>query len=99
MLARPDGPAALTVWFDGRPIPARPGDSAAAALIAAGIVATRVSSVSGAPRGAFCMMGACFDCIATVDGLGGVQLCMTPARDGMRIETQDGARDLGDEAA
>jgi hypothetical protein len=88
----------LTFYFDGRPIPAREGDSAAAALLAAGVLATRRTAASGAPRGPYCMMGVCFDCLAVVDGQGGVQLCLTQARDGMRIETQRGAREL-DEAA
>ena len=92
MFVRTDGATPLTLLFDGRPVPARDGESAAAALIAAGIMATRQTAVSGAARGAYCMMGACFDCQAVVDGVGGVQLCLTPARDGMRIDTQSGPR-------
>ena len=88
-------PGGLTILFDGVPVAARAGESAAAALIAAGITATRRTAVSGDARGAFCMMGACFDCVAIVDGQAGTQLCLTPVREGMRIETQDGARDLG----
>lgn len=30
-------------------------------------------------------MGACFDCVVTIDGQAGLRACMTPARDGMRI--------------
>src|SRR3954452_377930 len=88
----------LTLYFDGTPLPAREGDSVAAALLASGVLATRRTAASGAPRGPYCMMGVCFDCLAVVDGQGGVQLCLTQARDGMRIETQRGARGL-DEAA
>lgn len=90
MLVR-TGPATLTIWFDDLPIPAREGDSIAVALLAAGITSTRRTAVSGAPRGPYCMMGACFDCLATVDGRQNVQTCMTPVRDGMRVETQQGA--------
>lgn len=85
----------LTIWFDGREVPARPGDSVAVALLAAGITTTRTTAVSGAPRGPFCMMGACFDCLAEVDGRASVQTCMTPVRDGMRVRRQDGARTVG----
>jgi NADH dehydrogenase/NADH:ubiquinone oxidoreductase subunit G len=42
------------------------------------------------------MMGACFECVAIVDGNPGVQTCMTPVHDGMRIERQDGAHNLSD---
>ncbi len=87
--------ATLTIWFDGKAIPAREGDSVAVALLAAGIAATRTTAVSGTPRGPYCMMGACFDCLATVDGRPNVQTCMTLAREGMRIDTQDGARTIG----
>jgi predicted molibdopterin-dependent oxidoreductase YjgC len=96
MLVR-TGPNDLTIWFDGKSIPARAGDSVAVALLAAGITATRTTPVSGTPRGPFCMMGACFDCLAVVDRRPNVQTCMTPVRDGMRIEHQDGARTIGSE--
>ena len=87
----------LFITFDGVPIAARAGDSAAAALIAAGVVATRRTAVSGAARGAYCMMGACFECLAVVDGRPSVQLCMVTVQDGMRIETQVGGADLVDQ--
>jgi predicted molibdopterin-dependent oxidoreductase YjgC len=98
MLTRPAG-GDLTIWFDGRPIPARAGDSVAVALLAAGVTVTRTTAVSGAARGPFCMMGACFDCLAVVDGRAAVQTCMTPVRDGMRVEPQDGAKALAGSAA
>jgi predicted molibdopterin-dependent oxidoreductase YjgC len=94
MLTRP-GSGDLTIWFDGRSIPARIGDSVAVALLAGGVITTRSTPVSGAPRGPYCMMGACFDCLAEVDGRANVQTCMTPVRDGMRVRRQDGARVLG----
>jgi predicted molibdopterin-dependent oxidoreductase YjgC len=94
MLTRP-GSGDLTIWFGAQAIPARTGDSVAVALLAAGIVTTRTTAVSGAPRGPYCMMGACFDCLAEVDGRANVQTCMTPVRDGMRVQRQDGARIIG----
>ncbi len=83
--------------FDGQEVAAREGDSIAGALLAAGIVITRTTPVGQAPRGPFCMMGACFDCLAEVDGIGGVQTCLVPARPGMVVQRQIGVRDL-DEA-
>jgi predicted molibdopterin-dependent oxidoreductase YjgC len=93
MLTRPDG-GSLTFTFDGRTLTARPGDSIAAALLAAGVRITRATPLSAAPRGPYCLMGACFDCLAMVDGRAGVQTCMTEVREGMRVERQDGARGL-----
>jgi D-hydroxyproline dehydrogenase subunit gamma len=89
------GAADLTIWFDGQAVPARSGDSVAVALLAAGVTTTRSTPVSGAPRGPYCMMGACFDCLAVVDGRANVQTCMIPVREGMRVQRQDGARTLG----
>jgi len=93
MLTRSGG-ADLTIWWNDQPIPARAGDSVAVALLAAGIGATRTTAVSGAPRGPYCMMGACFDCLAVVDGRSNVQTCMTPVVPGMRVARQDGARPI-----
>ena len=59
---------AVVFTFDGRSVTARPGDTVAVALLAAGITACRHTPVSGAPRGPFCMMGVCFECLVTVDG-------------------------------
>jgi predicted molibdopterin-dependent oxidoreductase YjgC len=83
----------LTV--DGRPIEARAGDSIAAAMLAAGFEHCRTTPVSGAPRGPYCMMGVCFECLVTVDGVGNRQGCMIAAADGMAVETQHGKRELG----
>jgi hypothetical protein len=93
MFIRP-GAGNLTIYFEGCALMARGGDSIAAALLANNIVITRTTAVSAAPRGPYCMMGACFECLAKVDGQTGVQTCMAPVRDGMRIERQDGAREL-----
>jgi len=93
MLHRPGG-GKLTLYFEGSAIPAREGDSVASALLAAGIRSTRTTPVSGAQRGPFCMMGACFDCLAVVDGRDNTQTCMTPVRDGMRVARQQQARTI-----
>jgi predicted molibdopterin-dependent oxidoreductase YjgC len=94
MLVR-TGSTDLTIWFQGTAIPARTGDSIAVALLAAGITTTRTTPASGAPRGPYCMMGACFECLAVVDGRTNVQTCMTPVREGMRVDRQNGARAIG----
>lgn len=98
MLTRPAG-GDLTIWFDGRPIQARTGDSIAVALLAAGVTTTRTTPVSGARRGPYCLMGACFECLANVDGRANVQTCMTPVGDGMQVRLQEGARTLPTTAA
>ncbi|HUH95173.1 MAG TPA: (2Fe-2S)-binding protein [Casimicrobiaceae bacterium] len=69
---------------------ARAGDSVAAAMLAAGLLACRTTPVSGAERGPFCMMGVCFDCLVTIDGNPNRQACLVAVRAGMRIERQSG---------
>jgi len=85
----------LTIFVDGVATPACDDDSVAAALLAAGHVACRLSAISGAPRGPYCLMGVCFDCLVMIDGVANRQACMIPVRDGMRVETQRGKREYG----
>ena len=87
--------ATLTLKVDGKEIRARLGDTVAAALLAAGIERCRTTPVSGAPRAPYCLMGVCFDCLVSIDGIGSRQACLTPVRDGMRVETQPGKREVG----
>jgi D-hydroxyproline dehydrogenase subunit gamma len=83
-----------TVIVDGRTLPAHLGDTVAAALLAGGVTHNRTTAVSGSPRAAYCMMGACFDCLVQIDGVANRQGCMVLVADGMRIGTQAGARHL-----
>ena len=76
--------------LDGRELEAREGEPIVAALLANGVRVCRTSAQSGEPRGPFCAVGRCPDCMMTVDGALNVRTCMTPVRDGMRIETQQG---------
>jgi predicted molibdopterin-dependent oxidoreductase YjgC len=85
----------LTIFVDGAATPARDGDSVAAALLAAGHAACRISAVSGTTRGPYCLMGVCFDCLVMIDGVANRQGCMTPVRDGMRVATQRDKREYG----
>ena len=87
---------ALTILVDGIAAQAQEGDSVAAALLAAGHLACRTTPVSGAPRAPYCLMGVCFDCLVTIDGVANCQACLIPVREGMRIETGHGKRDFDD---
>jgi hypothetical protein len=89
----------VTFTFDGVPIAASAEDSVAAALLAAGIHACRTTPVSGAPRGPYCMMGVCFECLVRIDGVGNRQGCLVQVREGMKVETQRGAHVLPAEPA
>jgi predicted molibdopterin-dependent oxidoreductase YjgC len=76
----------FAIEVDGRLVPAAPGQTVAAALIGAGITVFR-HTPADAPRGIFCGMGVCFDCLVMVDGLADQRACITPVRPGMRVQT------------
>ena len=94
-LGRKDRAAPVRIVFEGEEITATAGQSLAVALLAAGVRQFRTTPVGGVPRGPYCMMGVCFDCLVVVDGLANVQACMTPVSDGMRVMRQGGAREPG----
>lgn len=73
-----------TMDLDGRPIPFRPGEPVATALLSAGVRHLRNSPVQNAPRGAFCFMGVCQECVAQIDGTLR-QTCLVAAQPGMKI--------------
>lgn len=82
---------AVIIHFEGRAIAARRGDTVATALLAAGITHFRRSAISGAERGPYCLMGACFDCMVEIDGTPNQQACLRVVEEGMRVARQDGA--------
>lgn len=84
----------VTLTIDGMAVSAAPNDSVAAAALANGIVKFRSSPVSGEPRGPYCMMGVCFECLLTIDGRPNQQACMTKVRAGMCVEIQAGRPDI-----
>ena len=65
----------MSIDFEGRPVAAIEGETVAAALTAAGITALRRAR-DGRPRGVFCGMGVCYECLVTVDGRPGQQACL-----------------------
>lgn len=77
--------------FDGRAIHAPRGMSVAAALLAAGVVHLRNAPCDAAPRGAFCMMGLCQECIVLADGIA-IEACRLPASPDLDVRSVGGGR-------
>ncbi|NGN91324.1 (2Fe-2S)-binding protein [Nocardioides sp. KC13] len=77
----------VSLTFDGVAITAAAGQSVGAALTDAGIRSWRSTRRGGRPRGLFCGIGVCFDCLVTVDGRPNQRACLVPVRDGMRLES------------
>jgi len=86
---RPTG-SPVRLNFDGREIAALEGETIAAALASSDIVTVRQAR-SGAPRGPFCGMGVCFDCLVTVDGRPGQRACLTKVAAGMDVRSSPAA--------
>src|SRR3954451_2817154 len=80
---------AITLFYEGRPVPAFQGDSVAAALFAAGRRIFSRSFKYHRPRGLLCCAGRCPNCLMNVDGTPNVRTCVTPARDGMQVRHQN----------
>lgn len=76
--------------FDGHTLEAGPGETISAALYASGEQVLRTTSRRAEPRGLFCNMGVCFECLVEVDGLSNVRACQTVVRAGMQVRTQHG---------
>jgi aerobic-type carbon monoxide dehydrogenase small subunit (CoxS/CutS family) len=85
-----DSAGSVAFTFDGEPVSAEPGQSVAAALIAAGRRTWRTTRREGRPRGVFCGIGVCFDCLVAIDGQPGQRACLVEARDGQAVTTQRG---------
>ncbi|MBO5573753.1 MAG: (2Fe-2S)-binding protein [Clostridium sp.] len=92
-----DTSARITIYYNGQPIEALDGEPIAAALMNAGIKAFRTTQKRHEPRGIFCAIGRCTDCMMVVDGHPNTRTCVTPVRDGMRVETQHGLTASGKE--
>jgi hypothetical protein len=76
--------------FGERRVAFLPGQSVGAALTAAGIRTWRTTRVEGRPRGLFCGIGICFDCLVVVEGRPNERACLVPAEPELRVEPQEG---------
>jgi predicted molibdopterin-dependent oxidoreductase YjgC len=77
----------VQIVVDGVSMEAFEGESVAAALLATGRRGLRVTPRRGEPRGMYCGIGVCFECVMSVDGRPAVRTCVTPVSDGMRVRT------------
>jgi predicted molibdopterin-dependent oxidoreductase YjgC len=81
-------PVMVDIEVDGKMIPAREGEPIAAAILASGRMQLRFTDKRHEPRGVFCGIGRCTDCVMMVDGQPNVRTCVTPVKAGMVIRTQ-----------
>ena len=80
----------VRIKVDGSYVEAFEGEPILAALLAAGIRVNGITKKDHKPRGLFCGIGRCTDCVMIVDGVPNVRTCVTPVADGMIVQTQEG---------
>ena len=76
------------IQVNGKGVTAYPGETIATVLLAEGWQMFRHTALSGEPRGPFCGMGLCFDCLVTVNGQPNVRACVTHVQPGDQVERQ-----------
>lgn len=80
----------VTFTFDGKELHGYEGEPIAAALKAEGVMIHRYTKKEHKPRGIFCAIGRCTDCVMVVNGKPNVRTCVTPLVEGMQVQTQYG---------
>lgn len=81
--------AKIKIVVNGQACTAYEGETVHAALLAAGCRVLRKTAKSGQPRGIFCGMGVCYDCLVTINGIPNQRACMTLVEDRMEIKVDE----------
>ncbi len=76
----------MIFYFEGKEIQAQQGQTVGAALLENGVRLLRHTRFDSKPRGMFCGIGVCFDCVLTIDGLSNQRACLIEATEGMKVE-------------
>jgi len=77
----------ISFTFNGEEFSCVPGQSIAAALIAADKRDLRTTRFGDEPRSIFCGIGICFDCVVVIDGVANQRSCLIEAKQGMKVES------------
>lgn len=85
---RPAQPTPVTITVDGEPITGILGQSLAGVILGSGTLALRRTSVAGRPRGVFCGIGVCYDCVVEVNDERDVRACQRRAAERDVVESQ-----------
>lgn len=94
IMGAPSKGSRVVFTYDGVEMEGYEGEPIAMALKAAGVEVHRFTAKRHEPRGIFCAIGRCTDCVMVVDGKPNVRTCMTPLAAGMDVRTQDGVASL-----
>jgi len=95
-LIQPHEPVRLAISFNGEQLTGVLGQSIAGIIMANRSLGFRQTSVLDRPRGVFCGIGVCFDCLVVVNDLPDVRACLRRAADGDVVVTQHDTLPHGD---
>ncbi|WP_461635178.1 (2Fe-2S)-binding protein [Glutamicibacter soli] len=77
----------VTISIDSTPVTVDTGTTVAGAMISQGVTAWRSTRNNERSRGLFCGIGACFDCLVTIDSVPNQRACMVRVCEGQQIDT------------
>jgi D-hydroxyproline dehydrogenase subunit gamma len=77
----------LEVEIDGETVALDGPETVLAVTMRLGKLAL-ATAIDGTPRGGYCLIGLCFECLVEVDGVPRVRACTTICRDGMTVRTE-----------
>lgn len=90
ILGRQEKGKLVTFTYNDKEVQGYEGEPIATALKAAGVMVHRYTKKEHKPRGIFCAIGRCTDCVMVVDGTPNIRTCVTPLKEGMKVQTQYG---------
>ena len=79
----------INIVVNGKPCKAYKGETVHAALLAAGYRVLRKTPKTHQPRGIFCGMGVCYDCLVTINNVPNQRACMTQVENRMEIQLDE----------
>ena len=81
--------AKINIRVNGKAFTAYEGETVHATLLAAGYRVLRKTPKMHQPRGIFCGMGVCYDCLVTINGAPNQRACMARVEDRMEIKVDE----------
>jgi len=78
----------IPIVLDGQPVDAHEGESIASAMWRSGVRTCRITRKTAQPRGYYCGMGVCFECVVHVEGEGDVRSCSAKVTENMDVSTR-----------
>jgi D-hydroxyproline dehydrogenase subunit gamma len=76
----------IVIYINGERVDAYLGETLASAILTAGFDGMRTTILSGSPRGYYCGIGICCECIVELEDGSRVKACQTQVENGMKVK-------------